>query len=181
MEKKILATIEEAVHNGDTAGANVLVIKDGKESAYCGYGMRDIENRLPIERDTIFRLYSQTKPITAAAAVSLMEKGKLDAGAWLSDYLPEYAVSYVRRNGERVPAHKHITVGDLLNMTSGIPYPCEDSEGGKHSGAGVRTDAFTATPAACATTLRCRSRTSKRRRTLRSFLKPRCAQSGSAA
>ena len=48
MEKKILATIEEAVHNGDTAGANVLVIKDGKESAYCGYGMRDIENRLPI-------------------------------------------------------------------------------------------------------------------------------------
>lgn len=103
MEKKILATIEEAVHNGDTAGANVLVIKDGKESAYCGYGMRDIENRLPIERDTIFRLYSQTKPITAAAAVSLMEKGKLDAGAWLSDYLPEYAVSYVRRNGERVP------------------------------------------------------------------------------
>ena len=56
MEKKILATIEEAVHNGDTAGANVLVIKDGKESAYCGYGMRDIENRLPIERDTIFRL-----------------------------------------------------------------------------------------------------------------------------
>ena len=134
MEKKILATIEEAVHNGDTAGANVLVIKDGKESAYCGYGMRDIENRLPIERDTIFRLYSQTKPITAAAAVSLMEKGKLDAGAWLSDYLPEYAVSYVRRNGERVPAHKHITVGDLLNMTSGIPYPCEDSEGGKHSG-----------------------------------------------
>ena len=94
MEKKILATIEEAVHNGDTAGANVLVIKDGKESAYCGYGMRDIENRLPIERDTIFRLYSQTKPITAAAAVSLMEKGKLDAGAWLSDYLPEYAVSY---------------------------------------------------------------------------------------
>ena len=49
MEKKILATIEEAVHNGDTAGANVLVIKDGKESAYCGYGMRDIENRLPKE------------------------------------------------------------------------------------------------------------------------------------
>ena len=41
MEKKILATIEEAVHNGDTAGANVLVIKDGKESAYCGYGMRE--------------------------------------------------------------------------------------------------------------------------------------------
>ena len=62
MEKKILATIEEAVHNGDTAGANVLVIKDGKESAYCGYGMRDIENRLPIERDTIFRLYSTRAP-----------------------------------------------------------------------------------------------------------------------
>lgn len=135
MEKKIISVLKDAVNNGDIAGANVLVIKDGKEAAYCEFGMRDIEKSLPIERNTIFRMYSQTKPVTAAAAVLLMEQGKLDVGAWLSDYLPEYAVSYVICDGERVPAQKHITVGDLLNMTSGIPYPYEDTVSGRHSGA----------------------------------------------
>ena len=91
MKDKIMAVLEQAVENGDAAGANVLVIHNGKEAVYCGYGMRDMENSLPMERDTIFRLYSQTKPVTAAAAVTLMEQGRLNAGAWLSDYLPEYA------------------------------------------------------------------------------------------
>ena len=129
-----MAVLEQAVENGDAAGANVLVIHNGKEAVYCGYGMRDIENSLPMERDTIFRLYSQTKPVTAAAAVTLMEQGRLNAGAWLSDYLPEYAEMYVSRNGVRTPAKNHIKVSDLLNMTSGIPYPAEDSAGGKTSG-----------------------------------------------
>lgn len=134
MEEKILSVLRQAVEDGDTAGANVLVIHNGKEAAYCGYGMRDRENGLPMERDTIFRLYSQTKPVTAAAAVSLMEQGRLNAGAWLSDYLPEYGEMYVCRDGVRTPARNHIKVSDLLNMTSGIPYPDENSEGGKHSG-----------------------------------------------
>lgn len=134
MKDKIMAVLEQAVENGDAAGSNVLVIHNGKEAVYCGYGMRDMENSLPMERDTIFRLYSQTKPVTAAAAVTLMEQGRLNAGAWLSDYLPEYAEMYVSRNGVRTPAKNHIKVSDLLNMTSGIPYPAEDSAGGKTSG-----------------------------------------------
>ena len=60
MKDKIMAVLEQAVENGDAAGANVLVIHNGKEAVYCGYGMRDMENSLPMERDTIFRLYSQT-------------------------------------------------------------------------------------------------------------------------
>lgn len=134
MKDKIMAVLEQAVENGDAAGANVLVIHNGKEAVYCGYGMRDMENSLPMERDTIFRLYSQTKPVTAAAAVTLMEQGRLNAGAWLSDYLPEYAEMYVSRDGVRTPVKNHIKVSDLLNMTSGIPYPAEDSAGGKTSG-----------------------------------------------
>lgn len=81
MKDKIMAVLEQSVENGDAAGANVLVIHNGKEAVYCGYGMRDMENSLPMERDTIFRLYSQTKPVTAAAAVTLMEQGRLNAGA----------------------------------------------------------------------------------------------------
>lgn len=133
MEKKILSVLENAVSNGDIAGANMLVLQNGTEIAYIESGFSDIENSRVMDRSTIFRMYSQTKPVTAAAAVSLMEQGKLDAGAWLSDYLPEFGTSYVRKNGVRVQAQKHITVTDLLNMTSGIPYPGDD-ETGRQSG-----------------------------------------------
>lgn len=134
MQRKILAVLEEAVNNCDIAGANVLVLHNGMEKAYLSSGFSDKENGRLMTRDTIFRLYSQTKPVTAAAAVSLMEQGRLDAGAWLSDYLPEFSEMFVRKNGARVPAQKHITVSDLLNMTSGIPYPGDD-ETGRQSGA----------------------------------------------
>lgn len=107
MKDKIMAVLEQAVENGDAAGANVLVIHNGKEAVYCGYGMRDMENSLPMERDTIFRLYSQTKPVTAAAAVTLMEQGRLNAGAWLSDYLPEYAEMYVSRDSAHSGEEPH--------------------------------------------------------------------------
>lgn len=134
MQKLITETIKRAVENGETAGANVLVIKNGKEKAYCEYGYADIEGGKKISRDTIFRLYSQTKPITAAAVILLVQEGKIDLGAWLSDYLPKYAESYVNRDGNRTKAEKHLTVCNLLNMTSGIPYPYENSEGGRQSG-----------------------------------------------
>ena len=134
MIDRITDAIKSAVENGDVSGANVLVIQNGSEKAYCQYGMRDIENSKPVERDTIFRLYSQTKPITAAAAVLLASEGKLEIGAWLSDYLPEFGQSYVNIDGVRREAKNHITVGDLLNMTSGIPYPDENTVGGRQSG-----------------------------------------------
>lgn len=134
MENKIYDTLKHCVDNGGVAGANVLVIKDGAEKAYCQYGYRDIENKVQMSRDTIFRLYSQTKPVTAAAVMLLVSQGKLDLGAWLSDYMPEYDKSFVNIDGKRYPAHKHITVRDLMNMTSGIPYPDGSTEGGKQSG-----------------------------------------------
>lgn len=135
MQDKITAALEEAVKNGDTAGANVLVIKDGEEKAYCQSGSGDIQNNIPISRDTIFRLYSQTKPVTAAAAMLLVSQGRLDLGAWLSDYLPEYGSPKVNINGRSSPAKYPLLVGHLLNMTSGIPYPDDSTEGGKQSGA----------------------------------------------
>lgn len=134
MKNKISELLKTAVKNGDTAGANVLVLKDGKEVVYCESGFRDIENNAPITRDTIFRLYSQTKPVTAAAVMLLVSRGKIDMNAWLSDYMPDYSDMYVNVGGERSPAVNHITVGNLMNMTSGISYPEVGSEGGRQSG-----------------------------------------------
>lgn len=134
MKTKISELLKTAVENGDTAGANVLVLKDGNEIAYCESGFQDVANSVPITRDTIFRLYSQTKPVTAAAVMLLVSQGKIDLTSWLSDYMPEYSEMYVNVGGERRPAANHITVGMLMNMSSGIAYPDENSAGGRQSG-----------------------------------------------
>lgn len=134
MKNKINELLKNAVEKGDTAGANVLVLKDGREIAYCESGFRDIANGVPMTRDTIFRLYSQTKPVTAAAVMLLVSRGKLDLTSWLSDYMPEYGDMYVNIDGERRPAASRITVGMLMNMTSGIAYPDGNSAGGRQSG-----------------------------------------------
>lgn len=134
MHDKIYRAIKDSVDSGSTSGINVLILKDGIEAAYCEYGFRDIENRIPMTRDTIFRLYSQTKPVTAAAAMLLVSNGKIDLSSWLSDYMPEFGNSFIKINGERIPTKNHITVRDLMNMTSGLPYPGDHNESAKQSG-----------------------------------------------
>ncbi len=132
--KKTYDIIEKAVNEGDVAGANLLVIRDGKTAVYSECGYRDIENKVPMSRDTIFRLYSQTKPVTATATVLLASRGVIDLSADIADYLPEFSEQYVNKDGKRFKANRRITVKDLLNMTSGLPYPDDSTEGGKQAG-----------------------------------------------
>ncbi|MCH5348953.1 MAG: beta-lactamase family protein [Oscillospiraceae bacterium] len=134
MYEKIYEIMKKSIESGSTSGVNLLVLKDGKEVLYCDYGYRDIENKKPMSRDTIFRLYSQTKPVTAAAAILLASEGVIDLAADIADYLPEFSEQYVNRDGRRVPAVRHITVRDLLNMTSGLAYPDETTFGGRQAG-----------------------------------------------
>ena len=103
MIDKVYNVIKDSIDSGSTAGANLLVLKDGKEVVYCDYGFRDLENHIAISRDTIFRLYSQTKPITAAATVLLASEGKIDLSADIAEYLPEFQNQFVNVNGRRVP------------------------------------------------------------------------------
>lgn len=94
--KEILKT---SVENSEIAGANFLVIKDGKEMVYVQAGMADREAGREIKRDTIFRLYSQTKPVTSVAAMILMERGLLDFYAPVSEFLPSFAQMCVAKTG----------------------------------------------------------------------------------
>ena len=126
--------IRQAVDKGDIAGASILVLIDGREVLYADAGMRDMENKVPMSRDTIFRLYSQTKPVTAAAAILLASMGVIDLSADIADYLPEFSKQYVWKDGKKVPVSRRITVRDLLNMTSGLPYPFEGHPSGEKSG-----------------------------------------------
>lgn len=133
MEQKIREAMKHSIESGSCAGANVLIIKDGKEQVYCEYGYRDLENQIAMSRDTIFRLYSQTKPITAAAVILLASEGKIDLASAIEDYLPEFKNGHVNQNGIRQAVQRKITVCDLLNMTSGVSYPDAATEGGRQS------------------------------------------------
>lgn len=108
------------------AGANMLVLKDGKEIVYEEYGYRDLENKVPFGRDTIMRLYSMSKPITAAAVMILVDRGLLDLGDCLCWGYGFSSAHYINEKGERVKAPQEIMIKDLMNMTSGIPYPGAD-------------------------------------------------------
>lgn len=119
--KKIMK--QEIDDNRFTSGANLLVLVDGKEVLYEEYGYRDAENKVLFSRDTVMRLYSMSKPVTAAAAMILVDRGLLDLGACLCWTMPGFSEAYYNTDGNRVKATQQITVKDLLNMTSGLPYP----------------------------------------------------------
>lgn len=86
-------------------------------------------------RDTIIRLYSQTKPVTATAAMILMERGMLDLGQMVSDFLPSFACPRVCVSGIVQAAAMPLRIIDLLKMTSGLVYPNEASIPGQQTAA----------------------------------------------
>ncbi len=136
-EQKIKACIQEvlqrAVEEQEIAGANALVLHHGKEVTYVQAGFADIAEKKAIQRDTIFRIFSMTKPVTGAAAMILMEQGKLDLAEPVSKFLPGFRMQMVQEGDKLVPANRDVTVHDLLSMTSGIAYPgdlsCEPMRG----------------------------------------------------
>lgn len=134
----VQTAMDTSVANNQVAGANLLIYQDDKETGYWQSGYRDVENKIPFSRDTICRLYSMSKPITAVAAMILVEKGQLDLATEVARYIPSFwnlKVCYEKgRNGKSVKANRNILVQDLLNMTSGYTYGAwsEDSPAGEH-------------------------------------------------
>lgn len=123
--------LEEAIEDGVTMGASVGVWQHGEELLYVQHGLADREKGKKLERDTIFRLYSMSKPITAAAAMILMERGQLDFAQPVSDFLPGFADVTVETDGGVQKVETPVTVLNLLNMTSGLTYGDEKTMAGK--------------------------------------------------
>ena len=133
-QQAINTIMQQEVDAGRIAGAGYLLIQGGRERYFTVCGYADREKRMPIRRDTIFRLFSMTKPITAAAVMLLVERGELDLRDTVSRYIPAFRNQTVwNPEGEPCPVERETTVYDLLNMTSGIPYP-ENWEGCSPSG-----------------------------------------------
>ena len=126
LSEKLQQALTSAVAKRELPCGNVLVLKDGQEIAYAEAGS-DLLTGKPITRDTIFRLYSQTKPITAAAVAMLMERGLIDLMDPVEKYLPGFAhPSVIRADGMTEWAERSVTLMDLLGMTAGLSYPGED-------------------------------------------------------
>lgn len=124
--------IREGIEKGNIVGANLLFMQHGRELHFSSQGYADRENDVPMSRDTIFRMFSMTKPITAAAVLMLAERGKLDLWDRVSMYIPEFAhVKVMQEDGSLTEAKREINVWDLLTMTSGITYPDMGCEPGR--------------------------------------------------
>lgn len=123
MQEKLNALLERDLRNGQYIGANAAVYKNGICLYSGSVGYADREKAQPMTEDSIFRIYSMTKPVTSAAAMQLMEAGKLHPDDPVSYYFPGFAHAKIfAEDGSVQPAPRDITVRDLLNMTSGLPY-----------------------------------------------------------
>ena len=120
--QKMEQTLQQAVAEGFITGGNLMVLKDGKEQFYCAAGYADRDAKTPIERNTIFRLYSMSKPVTAAAAMILMEEGKIDLMDPVSLYIKSFQEQKVWTEEGLVPVERPVEIRDLLSMTSGLVY-----------------------------------------------------------
>jgi CubicO group peptidase (beta-lactamase class C family) len=124
--KKALST---SIDDNFIAGGNLMILKGGEEIFYHQDGLADIEAGLPIKRDSIFRLYSMTKPVTATAVMILLERGEIDLYEPVSKYLPGFKNQMVSKGDSLVPAEREVTLKDLLSMTSGLVYGGNDRAG----------------------------------------------------
>lgn len=106
-------------------GAVVLIMRKGRVVDYKAFGHRDLARSEPLQRDAIFRIYSMTKTITAAAIVMMMEEGKLLLDDPVSKYIPEFADLRVFAGGTRQAPALHapagpVTIRQLLTHTPGF-------------------------------------------------------------
>ena len=109
------------IEKGVIPGAVMMVARDGKVAYSESFGMRDLETSSPMQKDTIFQIYSMTKPITSVALMMLLEQGRIYLGDPVSKYIPEFKELKVGEEGSE-PAIKQITIHDLLRHTSGLTY-----------------------------------------------------------
>jgi CubicO group peptidase (beta-lactamase class C family) len=128
---KITARLKADVEQGIVPGAVVLVARHGKVAMFDAVGVLDPATKAPMTKDSIFRIYSMSKPITSVAAMTLFEEGKFSLAEPVSKYIPQLGglkvgVEKPDASGkptlELVPAQRDMTIQDLFRHTSGLTY-----------------------------------------------------------
>ena len=123
--------LRNEIATGKIPGAVMLIQQHGTPVYYKCFGVRDVAGQQPMTPDTIFRLYSMSKPITSVAIMMLVEDGKLSLDDPLEKYIPAFAdarvgIDKLDDSGHPTlllqPLRRSITIEDLLRHTSGITY-----------------------------------------------------------
>jgi len=132
MDPAGLAKLDEAMHamvdDGQLAGVVTMVSRKGKVVHFDAYGKRDIENGLPVEKDTIFRIYSMTKPIVGVALMTYYDEGRFTLDDPVSKFIPEFAdLNVAKEDGpDGYPitedADHPMTMRELMTHTAGLTY-----------------------------------------------------------
>jgi CubicO group peptidase (beta-lactamase class C family) len=127
---RIDSAISTEIDTGGIAGAVALIVRNGEVVYHKSFGLADIESKVPMRNDSIFRIASMTKAITSVAAMVLYEQGHFQLNDPVAKYLPEFAqmsvISGVDEAGNvtaTVPATRPIKIIDLMTHASGIGYP----------------------------------------------------------
>jgi CubicO group peptidase (beta-lactamase class C family) len=123
------SVFQKLVDNGTIPQAVTFVAQHGKVVHFKSFGWRNVENKIPCQKDDYFRMASQTKAITAVAVMTLFEEGKICLDDPIKKYIPEFEnpqvlVSFNENDSTFTtrPAKKDISIRNLLTHTSGISY-----------------------------------------------------------
>ena len=126
--ERLHALMQEAVDKKQVSGVVTILARHGKIVDYRAYGQRDMASGAPMTKDTIFRDYSMTKPVTGVAMMTLYEEGKWLPSDPISKFIPEFAhlkvFNGVDANGKMIlvdPDHAP-TMRELMTHTAGFTY-----------------------------------------------------------
>ncbi len=133
---EIPARMQEFVAAGTISGVVTILARHGKMVEFDAVGLRDIETNSPMQKDSLFRIASLTKPVTCAAIMTLVDEGRVALIDPVEKYLPEYKGLKMNpcragsgTNCQGVVPHRPINIEDLMTHTSGLPGSVDNGKG----------------------------------------------------
>jgi CubicO group peptidase (beta-lactamase class C family) len=125
--KRLHQNLEQAAGANKPPGFVSMIVRNGRIVDWQTFGRRDVEANLPMEKDTIFLVYSMTKPVTSVAVMLLVEEGKLSLADRVDEFIPEFKDLKVYKWGpadqpELAAPDRPMTVKHLLTHTAGLTY-----------------------------------------------------------
>jgi CubicO group peptidase (beta-lactamase class C family) len=124
---RVSRAMQELIDEGRLAGIVTMVARHGKIAHFETFGYQEISSSTPIAKDSIFRIYSMSKPITGVALMMLYEEGKFRLSDPVAKYIPEFknlkVAAGVGKNGPIVEDADHpMTIRELMSHTAGLTY-----------------------------------------------------------
>lgn len=136
--QRVESVVRGYIERGEVAGVVTAVARGGERVLLDAIGHRDIASDVPMTTDTIFRIFSMTKPVTSVATLILFEEGRLRLSDPVSRFFPQFRSMRVYQSGESPPfvtreADREVTIWDLLTHTAGLAYGIGDEHPAERS------------------------------------------------